>query len=995
MSEENKDHELSLDDIFSRLRKEEDKKRAAAVPFKFLDSYTREDRNIFFGRDGETDDLFRKLYSGKLLLVYGKSGTGKSSIVNCGLISRIPQEDIFAINVRCGRRAYENFVSEIKKYSNAATDKPVEILEDIFYEQSKPIALILDQFEEIFILSDEEERDKLAIELNEILQSRLKINLILVIREEYFASLTEFESYIPGLFANRTRIERMRKSSAREAIVNPCQVCNVGIEEGLADVIIDQLTSQSEEMELTWLQILMDRLYRTAADRDPSKPEIKHDDLAKLGRIGNVLSDFLDEQLRLMPDGDMGEAVLKTMISTDGTKKQVSISDIADTLQASGRASDHSTIETILLHFIKVRIVTEKDEQDYYELRHDAIAGRIFERMTALEKELIEVKSFLDNSYKIYQQRKVLLTDNDLNYIAIYESKLFLKNELKDFIRFSRKEVRQTRVRRRNIAIYATIALFVILTGFTLWALNERAKAIRQSTIAEEQKNEAVKANEEAERARERAQEGENKAKENEARAIEQQRIAEEQRRAAVRANVQAEQSRKEALEEKNRAEASEKTAIEAKQDAEDAKNEAVNANNQAQLYLYLFNGKELANKSLIMQEDNTLRALLALSAYDLVTYGNRQFNSGVTPVKYDNEILEALQKANFLFEKDSLASGEIWSVAMKDNKIVFSNTAGKLNVSGLETTDRKKLPALVTESTLNLPTNTLVRSLAFDPGSGKLACGTLDGNVVLFDDISSVTTLSQTIYNHNNNRVNYINFVPEKNWLISTSSDKTIHIWDMESQKTVKELPLNEQIQKFVLIDPEHMIFTGSSGEILCWNLNNPDSYPEVIFRASNRQPIKTLVYNEKFKWLVAASSGEALIFLIMDPGNITSLEPAHFTMKHKAVITHIEFSPDNNWLVTASSDAIMLWNLRDVGSIEVDKFVPIVIENSRQVFSLKFTNDSKYFIYGDNRVLHIYPVDIQDIYTKLKLKMGSKTLSDQEWRYYVKGNLVRPDLR
>ena len=118
MPDENTNSELSLDDIFSRSRKESElKRKVIRQPFKFLDSYTREDKNIFFGRENETDEIFRKFYSGKLLLVYGKSGTGKSSIINCGLISKIPQEDIYAINIRCGKRAYDNFVSEIKKYS--------------------------------------------------------------------------------------------------------------------------------------------------------------------------------------------------------------------------------------------------------------------------------------------------------------------------------------------------------------------------------------------------------------------------------------------------------------------------------------------------------------------------------------------------------------------------------------------------------------------------------------------------------------------------------------------------------------------------------------------------------------------------------------------------------------------------------------------------------------------------------------------------------------
>ena len=609
-----------MDDIFSRLKKEDKAKgKVVGVPFKFLDSYTINDKNIFFGRDNETEDIFRKLYSGKLLLVYGKSGTGKSSIINCGLISKIPQEDIFTINIRCGRKAYDNFVSGIKKYSKSNLDNPLEILEDIFYEQSKPIALIFDQFEEIFILSDEDERQKFAMELSAILKSRLKINVILVIREEYFANLTEFEEYLPGLYGNRTRIERMSKSAAKEAILKPCQVCNVGIEEGMADKIIEHLAWQSEGLELTWLQILMDKLYKTAVDRDPGNPFIKYEDLVKLGRMGNVLSDFLDEQLRLMPNGDMGEAVLKTMISTDGTKKQVNLKDISDTLQTTGHSLDQKQIEEILVYFVNVRIINDKDEQGYFELRHDAIAGRIYERMTAIEKELIEVKAFLDNSYKIYGQRKVLLTDNDLKYIALYENKLILNNELKEFIRISKKGVQKTRQRRVTIAAAAGIALIVILSGFTIWAMNERKKAVEQSRIAEEQKNEAVKANTEAENARMEALDGKNKAEQSEALAVEQKRIAEQQRREAIKANIDAENSRKQALVEKD-------NAMSAKQEAENAKNEVIKASNQAQFYLYLFNGKELANKSLIMQENNTLKALLSLSAFDLASYGYENF---------------------------------------------------------------------------------------------------------------------------------------------------------------------------------------------------------------------------------------------------------------------------------------------------------------------------------------------------------------------------------
>jgi hypothetical protein len=47
---------------------------------------------------------------------------------------------------------------------------------------------------------------------------------------------------------------------------------------------------------------------------------------------------------------------------------------------------------------------------------------------------------------------------------------------------------------------------------------------------------------------------------------------------------------------------------------------------------------------------------------------------------------------------------------------------------------------------------------------------------------------------------------------------------------------------------------------------------------------------------------------------------------------------------------------------------------------------------MYGDNRLLHIYPIDIQNTYTKLKLIMGKRELTEQEWKFYVKGDLERP---
>jgi AAA+ ATPase superfamily predicted ATPase len=84
-------------------------------PFKFLDSYTREDRGIFFGRDREISELYRRVFESKILLVYGVSGTGKSSLINCGLASGFDDSDWLPVNVRRGSNIIESLNEAFNK----------------------------------------------------------------------------------------------------------------------------------------------------------------------------------------------------------------------------------------------------------------------------------------------------------------------------------------------------------------------------------------------------------------------------------------------------------------------------------------------------------------------------------------------------------------------------------------------------------------------------------------------------------------------------------------------------------------------------------------------------------------------------------------------------------------------------------------------------------------------------------------------------------------
>ena len=69
-------------------------------PFKFLDSYEKEDKDRFFGRSKETAQLFNAVKRSNLVMVYGASGTGKTSLINCGLGNKFLTSDWLPIFIR-------------------------------------------------------------------------------------------------------------------------------------------------------------------------------------------------------------------------------------------------------------------------------------------------------------------------------------------------------------------------------------------------------------------------------------------------------------------------------------------------------------------------------------------------------------------------------------------------------------------------------------------------------------------------------------------------------------------------------------------------------------------------------------------------------------------------------------------------------------------------------------------------------------------------------
>jgi WD40 repeat protein len=451
-------------------------------PFKFLDSYTLADRNIFFGRDHEITDLYRRIFESKILLVYGVSGTGKSSLISCGLASRFDDSDWLPVNIHRG----DNILESIKEAFNKLAIRPLknnlsvsEKLQSIYLDHFKPVYFIFDQFEELFIFGSAVEKTDFIKLIKEVIESETQCRVIFIIREEFLAAITEFESDLPEIFSNRFRVEKMKRACAVQTIESPCKVNYIEIETGFSEEIIDKLCPSGVDIELTFLQIYLDRIYRIAVSEKRGSDDLKFSKeiLTRAGSVSDLLGQFLEEQIRELDDPDMGMVILKSFVSALGTKRLMNESEILDSIGTFGTVINQEDLLKYLTRFVDLRILRERDEAGHFELRHDSLASKIYEKFTAIEKDIIEVRQFIDNAFSVYKKRGKFLTSDDLKYVAPYEDKLYLSKSAESFIHKSKIEIYRSRKRRRNIVSATALVLMIVLSGFTLWALSEKQKS--------------------------------------------------------------------------------------------------------------------------------------------------------------------------------------------------------------------------------------------------------------------------------------------------------------------------------------------------------------------------------------------------------------------------------------------------------------------------------------------------------------------------------------
>jgi predicted GTPase len=86
-------------------------------PFKHLAAYERKNKAFYSGREKETGELYQICFETDLILLYGASGTGKSSLISCGLANRFEPYEWLEISVlRRGQNINNSLTEKLNGY---------------------------------------------------------------------------------------------------------------------------------------------------------------------------------------------------------------------------------------------------------------------------------------------------------------------------------------------------------------------------------------------------------------------------------------------------------------------------------------------------------------------------------------------------------------------------------------------------------------------------------------------------------------------------------------------------------------------------------------------------------------------------------------------------------------------------------------------------------------------------------------------------------------
>ena len=252
-------------------------------PYPGLRPFEKEEWPIFRGRDRLIQDILTILAENHFVSILGPSGSGKSSLVRAGVLATLERRHSrMGVRWRTGTmrpgasplwamadgilRALRPEivgadgelpaaeVARIRVLIDASEDGLASAVQEVGLEEDTNFLLLVDQFEEIFrYTSDDEDREQTR--LIEILLAVAEnkpsgIHIITTMRSEYLGDCSRFKGLAETLNETHYLLSGMTEDELRQAIVEPAELKNGHIEDGLVERLVEDIRGQEDQLPI-------------------------------------------------------------------------------------------------------------------------------------------------------------------------------------------------------------------------------------------------------------------------------------------------------------------------------------------------------------------------------------------------------------------------------------------------------------------------------------------------------------------------------------------------------------------------------------------------------------------------------------------------------------------------------------------------------------------------------------------------------------------------
>lgn len=402
------------------MKKTDNRKNPWAGLSSYEDPLKSKHRLKFCGRDRETKDVTRLIDDNFFVTLYGKSGIGKTSLLNAGVFPALRREQYMPLSLRLGmaddKLAFQSIITQAIEHTIAEAGGDIQIINVIdqhdnikatdylwrwfacrrFTAANGQIVfpvLVFDQFEEVFRRPESRKKTEILLsQLNYLIDDSHALNDMVVEGEDYsydfnfrfVLSIREDDLYrledsldncsLPALKRCRYRLRSLKEQDAESVILIPGEgLFKEEEKKQIADAVISKSRNEDKSISTNIVSLLCSLIYEEYIKSGADHVSL---DLVNTFVNGNPFEQFYNKATQKLSNREK-LYIEEKLVDSSGRRDSISKGDFCNHIK------NDDTREKLVKGEYRIlqQTSTSSNDQSYrIELIHDRLAKAIKDR---------------------------------------------------------------------------------------------------------------------------------------------------------------------------------------------------------------------------------------------------------------------------------------------------------------------------------------------------------------------------------------------------------------------------------------------------------------------------------------------------------------------------------------------------------------------------------------------------------------------------------------